>query len=172
MNQNFAAIILGGTGQVGGAAVEELLAIPECREVVMVTRKPIAPRSRVRNVVLDTGTADFADRTAALAREILSQGAVSAVSCAGVGRVPHSFAPLANEWALHPALLVKLLYRTGFDFRCPLLVIHPHRSHFTIKSMRGSCSMPSVLDAPLNRVSPDCDACSATFRSVCARSRR
>ncbi len=53
MNQNFAAIILGGTGQVGGAAVAELLAIPECREVVMVTRKPIAARSRVRNVVLD-----------------------------------------------------------------------------------------------------------------------
>ena len=50
--QNFAAIILGGTGQVGGAAVVELLAIPECREVVMVTRKPIAPRSRVCNVVL------------------------------------------------------------------------------------------------------------------------
>ena len=85
MNQNFAAIILGGTGQVGGAAVAELLAIPECREVVMVTRKPIAPRSRVRNVVLDTGAADFADRAAALAREILSDGPVSAVSCAGVG---------------------------------------------------------------------------------------
>jgi hypothetical protein len=68
MNQNFAAIILGGTGQVGGAAVAELLAIPECREVVMVTRKPIAARSRVRNVVLDTGAADFAERTAALAR--------------------------------------------------------------------------------------------------------
>jgi hypothetical protein len=33
MNQNFAAIILGGTGQVGGAAVAELLAIPECREI-------------------------------------------------------------------------------------------------------------------------------------------
>ena len=46
MNQNFAAIILGGTGQVGSAAVAELLAIPECREVVMVIRKPIAPRSR------------------------------------------------------------------------------------------------------------------------------
>ena len=85
MNQNFAAIILGGTGQVGGAAVAELLAIPECREVVMVTRKPIAPRSRMRNVVLDTGAADFADRTAALSREILSQGPVSAVSCVGVG---------------------------------------------------------------------------------------
>ena len=85
MNHNFAVIILGGTGQVGGAAVAELVAIPECREVVMVTRRPITPRSRVRNVVLDTGAADFADRTATLAREISSQGPVSAVSCAGVG---------------------------------------------------------------------------------------
>jgi uncharacterized protein YbjT (DUF2867 family) len=49
VKQSFAAIILGGTGQVGGAAVAELLAISECREVVMVTRKPTAPRSRVRN---------------------------------------------------------------------------------------------------------------------------
>ena len=85
MKQNFAAMILGGTGQVGGAAVAELLAIPECREVVMVTRKPIAARPRVRNVVLDTGAADFAERTAALAREVLCQAPVSAVSCAGVG---------------------------------------------------------------------------------------
>jgi uncharacterized protein YbjT (DUF2867 family) len=85
MKQSFAAIILGGTGQVGGAAVAELLAIPECREVAMVTRKPIAARSRVRNVVLDTGAADFAERTAVLAREVLSQGPVSAVSCVGVG---------------------------------------------------------------------------------------
>ena len=85
MNQNFAAIILGGTGQVGGAAVAALLAIPECREVVMVSRKPLATRSRVRNIVLDTAAADFAERTAALAREVLSQGAVSAVSCVGVG---------------------------------------------------------------------------------------
>jgi len=85
MKQIFAVIILGGTGQVGGAAVAELLAIPECREVVMVTRKPIAARARVRNVVLDTGAADFAERTAALAREVLSQGPASAVSCVGVG---------------------------------------------------------------------------------------
>ncbi|MGC1461987.1 MAG: hypothetical protein WA802_07285 [Terracidiphilus sp.] len=85
MNQNFAAIILGGTGQVGGAAVVELLATSECREVVMVSRKPIAALSRVRNVVLDTGAADFAERTADLAREVLSRGPVSAVSCVGVG---------------------------------------------------------------------------------------
>src|SRR5579871_4653668 len=85
MNQDFAAMILGGTRQVGGAAVAELLAIPECREVVMVTRKPIAAQSRVRNVVLDTGAADFADRVADLAREVLTQGPTSAVSCVGVG---------------------------------------------------------------------------------------
>ena len=85
MKQNFAVIILGGTGQVGGAAVTELLAIPECREVVMVTRKAIASRPRVRNVVLDTGAADFAERITVLAREVLSQGSVSAVSCVGVG---------------------------------------------------------------------------------------
>jgi uncharacterized protein YbjT (DUF2867 family) len=85
VKQNFAVIILGGTGQVGSAAVAELLANSECREVVMVTRKPIAPQSRVRNVVVDTGAADFTERTAAVAREVLSQGPVSAVSCVGVG---------------------------------------------------------------------------------------
>ncbi len=85
MNMNFSAIILGGTGQVGGATVAALLAIPECREVVMITRKPIAARSRVRNVVLDTGAPDFAERTATVARDVLSQGPVSAVSCVGVG---------------------------------------------------------------------------------------
>jgi uncharacterized protein YbjT (DUF2867 family) len=85
IKQSFAAIILGGTGQVGGAAVTELLAIPECREVVMVTRKPVAARPRVRNVVLDTGSSDFATLTTTLAREVLSQGPASAVSCVGVG---------------------------------------------------------------------------------------
>lgn len=85
MKQNFAVIVLGGTGQVGGSAVAELLAIPPCREVVMVTRKPIAARPRVRNVVLDTGADDFAERTAVLAREVSSLGPASAVSCVGVG---------------------------------------------------------------------------------------
>lgn len=85
MNQNFAVVILGGTGEVGGAAVAELLTIPQCREIVMMTRKPIAARQRVRNVVLDTAAPDFAERTAALAREVLAQGPVSAVSCVGVG---------------------------------------------------------------------------------------
>ena len=79
--QSFAAMILGGTGQVGGAVVEELLAIPECREVVMVTRKVIAARSRVRNVILDTGAADFAQRTAAVAREMHPSATADGTDC-------------------------------------------------------------------------------------------
>jgi uncharacterized protein YbjT (DUF2867 family) len=85
MQQKFAAIVIGGTGQVGGAAVAALLAIPDCREVVMVTRKPVSARPRVRNVVLDTGAGDFAARSADIARETSAQGPVSAVSCVGVG---------------------------------------------------------------------------------------
>jgi hypothetical protein len=85
MNRNFAAIVLGGTGQVGAAAVAEMLAVPECREVVMVTRKRIAARPPVRNIVLDTAAADFCERTADIARTAVSQGPVSAVSCVGVG---------------------------------------------------------------------------------------
>jgi uncharacterized protein YbjT (DUF2867 family) len=85
MTQNFAAIVIGGTGEVGSAAVEALLAISACREVVMVTRKPVALRARVRNVVLDTSAADFQERVAALARDVLSQGPAGAVSCVGIG---------------------------------------------------------------------------------------
>ncbi|MDQ2844522.1 MAG: hypothetical protein M3Y72_26435 [Acidobacteriota bacterium] len=39
----------------------------------------------MRNVILDTGAADFAERTAALASEVSGQGPASAVSCVGVG---------------------------------------------------------------------------------------
>jgi hypothetical protein len=53
--------------------------------MVMITRKPIAAQSRVRNVIFDTGSADFAARTAAFAREVLSEGPAGAVSCVGVG---------------------------------------------------------------------------------------
>jgi uncharacterized protein YbjT (DUF2867 family) len=85
MSEKFAAIILGGPGQVGGATVAELIAAAACREVVMVTRKPIAARSRVRNIVLDTAATGFSERIADLAHEVLSQGPASAVSCVGVG---------------------------------------------------------------------------------------
>ncbi len=42
MGTAFRVIIIGGTGQVGGAVVRQLLATADCREIVMVTRKAIA----------------------------------------------------------------------------------------------------------------------------------
>jgi uncharacterized protein YbjT (DUF2867 family) len=88
MNPKFRVIVIGGTGQVGSAVVQALLAESECREVVMVTRKPavIADPARQRNVVMDTGATDFEMRVADLAREVVAGGdRVSAVSCVGVG---------------------------------------------------------------------------------------
>jgi uncharacterized protein YbjT (DUF2867 family) len=88
MNSEFRVIVIGGTGQVGSAAVQAMLAQSVCREVVMVARKPlvIADPARHRNVVMDTGAADFEMRVADLASETVARGdRVSAVSCVGVG---------------------------------------------------------------------------------------
>jgi uncharacterized protein YbjT (DUF2867 family) len=88
MNSQFRVIVIGGTGQVGGAVVQALLADPLCREVIMVTRKPvtIADPARLRDVVMDTGAADFETRIGDLAREVVAAGdRVSAASCVGVG---------------------------------------------------------------------------------------
>ena len=88
MNSQFRVIVIGGTGQVGSTVVQALLARSVCRELVMVTRKPvvISDPARLRNVVMDTGAAEFEMRVAALAREAAAAGdRVSAVSCVGVG---------------------------------------------------------------------------------------
>src|ERR1700729_3119687 len=88
MKPHFRVIVIGGTGQVGRALVQALLAEFQCREVAMVTRKPTATAdpARLRNVVMDTGAAYFDMRVADLAREVVAAGdRVSAVSCVGVG---------------------------------------------------------------------------------------
>jgi uncharacterized protein YbjT (DUF2867 family) len=88
MNPQFRVIVIGGTGQVGSAVVHALLAESACREVLMVSRKSveIADPARVRNVVMETGAADFEMRVADLTREFVARGdRVSAVSCVGVG---------------------------------------------------------------------------------------
>jgi uncharacterized protein YbjT (DUF2867 family) len=88
MNPQFRVIIIGGTGQVGNAVVQALLGESTCREVVMVTRKSavIADPGRQRDVVMDTGAADFDMHVADLARQVVAAGdRVSAVSCVGVG---------------------------------------------------------------------------------------
>lgn len=89
MSSSFRTIVIGGTGQVGGAVVQALLATAECREIVMVTRKPVAVAdpARMRHVAMDTGAADFEARVSGLAREVVASGdRVAAVSCVGVGK--------------------------------------------------------------------------------------
>jgi uncharacterized protein YbjT (DUF2867 family) len=52
----FRVLIVGGTGQVGSALVQALLAAGSCTEVVMVNRRtvPLAAYARLRQVVMDT----------------------------------------------------------------------------------------------------------------------
>ncbi len=84
----FRVLVAGGTGQVGSALVRALLAAKSCTEVVMVNRRlsPLAADARLRQVVMDTGAADFADEIADLARSCREQGdPVYAASCIGIG---------------------------------------------------------------------------------------
>ncbi len=84
----FRVVIIGGTGQVGGAVVRALVAEPSCAEVVMVNRRasvlPADPR--VRQVTLDTGGTHFPAEVTALARTLVAHGdPVYGASCVGVG---------------------------------------------------------------------------------------
>jgi hypothetical protein len=48
------------------------------------------------------------------------------------GRVPHSFAYFANEWARRAALLTKFLYWTRFYLDRPLLKVNADRSMLAV----------------------------------------
>jgi uncharacterized protein YbjT (DUF2867 family) len=85
----FRVLIIGGTGQVGAAVVRALAAEPACAEVVMVNRKGISlsADSRVRQVILDTATAQFSAEVTKLAQSMIAQGdPVYGASCVGVGK--------------------------------------------------------------------------------------
>jgi uncharacterized protein YbjT (DUF2867 family) len=85
----FRVLIIGGTGQVGAAVVRALAAEPSCAEVVMVNRRATAPTvdRRVRQVILDTATAQFPADVTELAQSMFAQGdPVYGASCVGVGK--------------------------------------------------------------------------------------
>jgi uncharacterized protein YbjT (DUF2867 family) len=85
----FRVLIIGGTGQVGGAVVRALAAEPSCGEVVMVNRKAISQTAgpRVRGVILDTAAAEFPAEVTKLAHSMVMQGdPVYGASCVGVGK--------------------------------------------------------------------------------------
>ena len=72
----FRVLIIGGTGQVGAAVVRALVAEPSCAEVVMVNRKAISltANHRLRQVILDTGAAQFPAEVTELARSMVTLG--------------------------------------------------------------------------------------------------
>jgi len=85
----FRVLIIGGTGQVGGAVVRALVAEPSCAEVVMVNRKaiPLTANHRLRQVILDTADAQFPAEVTKLARSMVALGdPVYGASCVGVGK--------------------------------------------------------------------------------------
>ncbi len=85
----FRILVVGGTGQVGSALVRALLAASACTEVVMINRRsaPLAADARLRQVVMDTGAANFSSEIAGLASARLAQGEpVYAASCIGIGK--------------------------------------------------------------------------------------
>lgn len=125
----FRVVIIGGTGQVGGAVVRALAAEPSCAEVVMVTRRtPPHADTRVRPVVLDTSAPGFVEDVAAVARGVVAQGdPVYGASCVGVGQGSLSW----TEEAL-TALEVGVV--GGFARGCRAAGIE----HFALLSAAGS----------------------------------
>ena len=84
----FRILIIGGTGQVGGAVLRALVTEPSCAEVVMVNRRAISPTAdcRMRQVILDTAAAQFSAEVAQLALSMTVQGdPVYGTACVGVG---------------------------------------------------------------------------------------
>jgi uncharacterized protein YbjT (DUF2867 family) len=85
----FRTLIIGGTGQVGAAVVRALVGEPSCIEVVMINRKaiPLAANHRLRQVILDTATAQFPAEVTTLAQSMVALGEpVYGASCVGVGK--------------------------------------------------------------------------------------
>ena len=72
----FRVLIAGGTGQVGAAVVRALAAEPSCVEVVMVNRRAnsLTADPRVRQVILDTASAQFPAEVTRLAQGMVAQG--------------------------------------------------------------------------------------------------
>jgi uncharacterized protein YbjT (DUF2867 family) len=85
----FRVLVIGGTGQVGSALVRALLAASSCREVVMINRRtiPLGGDARLRQVIMDTSSANFASEIADIAGRCSQQGEpLYAASCIGIGK--------------------------------------------------------------------------------------
>jgi uncharacterized protein YbjT (DUF2867 family) len=110
----FRVLIIGGKGQVGAAVVRALVSLPSCAEVVMVNRKamPLTGTDRLREVVLDTGAAQFQAEVTKLAMRMVALGdPVYGASCVGVGKG-------SNAWSEEELKALELGVVGGFARGC------------------------------------------------------
>jgi uncharacterized protein YbjT (DUF2867 family) len=110
----FRVLIVGGSGQVGGAVVRALAAQPSWAEIVMVNRKtiPLTADHRVRQVILDTASADFPAAVTTLAMSLVALGdPVYGASCVGVGKG-------SNAWTEEELRALELGVVGGFARGC------------------------------------------------------
>jgi uncharacterized protein YbjT (DUF2867 family) len=110
----FRVLIIGGTGQVGAAVVQTLVAQPSCAEVVMVNRKtiPLTATDRLRQVILDTAAAQFQAEVTTLAQSMVALGdPVYGASCVGVGKG-------SNAWSEEELKALELGVVGGFARGC------------------------------------------------------
>jgi hypothetical protein len=88
-SMDFRVLVVGGSGQVGSGLVRALLATRTCTKVVLVNRRtiPVAPDTRLRQVIMDTSAENFAGEIAELARSCSAPGEpLYAASCIGIGK--------------------------------------------------------------------------------------
>ncbi len=136
MSTPFRVLFIGGTGQVGAAAVRALAAEPSCAEVVMINRKPLAELAgpRVRQLVLDTSAANFETEITKVARELVATGdRVCGASCVGVGAG-------SNKWTEDELKALEVGVVGAFARGCRAGGI----AHFALLSAVGSSSKSSV----------------------------
>lgn len=136
MSTPFRVLFIGGTGQVGAAAVRALAAEPSCVEVVMINRKPLAELAgpRVRQVVLDTSAANFESEVTKLAQELAAKGErVCGASCVGVGAG-------SNKWTEEELKALEIGVVGAFARGCRAGGI----TQFALLSAVGSSSKSSV----------------------------
>ena len=76
-------IILGGSGEVGGAVAREMIKSSVCSKLTMLNRRSLSEmegESKVNQIVVDTGAANFEEVVNEIAR-----GQDVAISCLGIG---------------------------------------------------------------------------------------
>jgi len=132
MSTPFRVLFIGGTGQVGAAAIRALAAEPSCIEVVMINRKALSELAglKVRQVILDTSSAEFETQIFELAKELAAHGdRVCGASCVGVGAG-------SNTWTEEELKALELGVVGAFARGCRAGGI----THFALLSAVGSNS--------------------------------